>query len=296
VATIAPGTWNPEAVPPRLRPFGMLVTSGLLVREVALGGSVSAELVGAGDVVLPLDEGDDLALVEADVTWTALEPTRVACLDGQFAAAVRRWPQLGVAVLRRSERRVARIALTQAIGQLTRVDDRLVALLWHLSERWGRVTPHGVVLPLRLTHRVLARLIGARRPSVTTALSGLQERGLVERRTDGAWLLLGDPPAPVAPVETLAAPWHDSRTGGSSVTHVEIGPAVEGSQSRPAPAPAAAPVLRLVATVSSRYESQRNRARNAALTSKALCATSQTLVERARMRRAGSSRFSRPAP
>jgi CRP-like cAMP-binding protein len=65
-------------------------------------------------------------------------------------------------------------------------------LLWALAERWGRVSTQGVRLPLQLPHRTLATLVGARRPSVTTALSGLARDGLVERTDDG-WLLHGDP-------------------------------------------------------------------------------------------------------
>ena len=39
---------------------------------------------------------------------------------------------------------------------------------------------------------MLATLVGARRPSVTTALAGLAREGLIERTTEG-WLLHGDP-------------------------------------------------------------------------------------------------------
>jgi hypothetical protein len=37
-------------------------------------------------------------------------------------------------------------------------------------------------------------MVGARRPSVTTALGQLMARGSVERRADGAWVLRGGPP------------------------------------------------------------------------------------------------------
>ena len=60
---------------------------------------------------------------------------------------------------------------TQAISQLVRVDRRLLALFWHLAERWGRVTGDGVLVPLTLSHRMLSQLVGARRPTVSTALS-----------------------------------------------------------------------------------------------------------------------------
>ena len=60
-----------------------------------------------------------------------------------------------------------------AIVHQARVDVRLHMLLWHLAARWGRVRSDGTVLRLRLTHAVLADLVAARRPTVTTALSEL---------------------------------------------------------------------------------------------------------------------------
>ena len=66
----------------------------------------------------------------------------------------------------------------RAVTHLTRVDDRLLVLMWFLAERWGRVRPEGVVVPLKLTHQLLAALVGAKRPSVTTALGELTAAGL----------------------------------------------------------------------------------------------------------------------
>jgi hypothetical protein len=54
------------------------------------------------------------------------------------------------------------------------------------------VSTQGVRLPLNLPHRTLATLVGARRPSVTTAVTGLTRAGLIERVEEG-WLLHGDP-------------------------------------------------------------------------------------------------------
>jgi CRP-like cAMP-binding protein len=82
-----------------------------------------------------------------------------------------------------------------ALSHLNRVDVRLLAFFWHLADRWGRVGPEGVIVPLRLTHRTLAQLVGAQRPSVTTALGALAGEGRVTRRDDGTWLLHGEPPA-----------------------------------------------------------------------------------------------------
>jgi CRP-like cAMP-binding protein len=99
-------------------------------------------------------------------------------------------------LLDRLTERSERLAITQAICQLTRVDRRLLTLFWHVAERWGRVGTDGVVVPLALTHRMLGLLVGARRPTVSSALRELRERDELVRGPDGSWLLRGDPPAP----------------------------------------------------------------------------------------------------
>jgi CRP/FNR family transcriptional regulator, cyclic AMP receptor protein len=66
-------------------------------------------------------------------------------------------------------------------------------VLWHLADRWGYVRPEGTILPLRLTHDVLADLVAAQRPTVSSALSQLTTNELVRLGREG-WLLLGQPP------------------------------------------------------------------------------------------------------
>jgi CRP-like cAMP-binding protein len=124
------------------------------------------------------------------------------------------WPEIFAALMDRAARRAERLVVTQAIAHLTRVDDRLLALLWLLAERWGRVVPGGVLVSLRLPHRTLAGMVGARRPSVTTALGQLMARGAIERRSDGAWILRGNPPSEER-IETAAAavPFVQQRVG-----------------------------------------------------------------------------------
>jgi hypothetical protein len=126
--------------------------------------------------------------------WSVLSTVTLAVLDRRFAAEAARYPEITAALFDRLGGRSLRLATTQAISQLTRVDRRLKALFWHLAERWGRVSGDGVVVPLALTHRILGQLVGARRPTVSTALSELAERQELMRRADGSWLLRGDPP------------------------------------------------------------------------------------------------------
>jgi CRP-like cAMP-binding protein len=189
------GRWVPETDAGN-RPIALLVLDGLLLREATVGDHPAAELLGPGDVVRAWDDDEQEELLPRTVGWTALAPTRVAVIDRGLAVRAAQWPEVFAALLDRAARRAERLVVLQAIAHLTRVDDRLLALLWCLAERWGRVVPDGVVVSLRLSHRTLAGMVGARRPSVTTALGQLMARGEIERRDDGEWVLRGNPPQP----------------------------------------------------------------------------------------------------
>ena len=195
--TLDAGAWTPD-----LRganddeAFGLLVLEGRILREVCVGDRRSGALFGAGDVLRPSDPSE--SMVPHRVEWTVVEPGTVAVLDDVFVTAARRWPGLTACVGARLAQQADRLALHLAISQLPRVEQRVVALLWFLSDRWGRVTPEGVVVPIRLTHEALGRLIGAQRPTVSLALSALDEAGSVRRTPRGGWLLHHDSAAPLA--------------------------------------------------------------------------------------------------
>ncbi|HEX8101822.1 MAG TPA: helix-turn-helix domain-containing protein [Solirubrobacteraceae bacterium] len=183
-----------DDVPDASGAFALLVLDGLLVREALVGDHPSAELIGPGDLVRVALEADMDSLLPRTVEWSVITPARVALLSPALISAAAPWPELLAALMDRAARRADRLMVLQAITHFTRVDDRLHALLWYLAERWGRVVPEGVALNLRLPHRTLAGMVGARRPSVTTAFGQLMARGVVERRDDGAWVLRGGPP------------------------------------------------------------------------------------------------------
>ena len=193
VAHLPRGPWSPEDVE-QDGLFGILVLSGLLVREATVGDHPCAELLGPGDLIRSTEDSDADELLGRSIEWTVLAPARVALLGSGLIAAAAPWPEVITSLVDRAARRADRLVVLQAITHLTRVDDRLLALLWYLAERWGRVSPEGVRIGLRLPHRTLAGMVGARRPSVTTALGQLIARGDLERRPDGAWVLPGSPP------------------------------------------------------------------------------------------------------
>jgi CRP/FNR family cyclic AMP-dependent transcriptional regulator len=191
VERVAPGPWHPWAHEQK-RLGAMLVLDGLILHEVVVDGKRAVELLGPRDVVLTVPPGEAPSHNEQEV-WMVLERARIAWLGRRFADAARRWPALWLGVFDRVEERARHATASLATVQMARVEDRLLTVLWDLAERWGRVTPEGVVLTAPLTHEVLGLLVGARRPSVTSALSGLRERGAVTRREDGAWVVARRP-------------------------------------------------------------------------------------------------------
>jgi len=191
---VEPGPWDGE----RLRDagpenVGLLMLDGLMTRELALADNVSGELLGPGDLVRPWQAAGPERLVPFGVRWTVLETTRLAVLDRRFATTVTRFPPVNAMLIDRLTERSQRLALMQAISQLNGVDRRLLTLFWHMAERWGRVTSAGVSVSVSVPHRVIAQLVGARRPTVSTALSQLADRGELIRQSDGTWLLTGAP-------------------------------------------------------------------------------------------------------
>jgi CRP/FNR family cyclic AMP-dependent transcriptional regulator len=187
------GDWDPAAEFDEITPIvGVMVLEGLLTRDILFAGRTTTELLGAGDLLRPWDDDLQFEPLPFTVRWRVHAAARVAILDTRVAMAAGRWPAIAAALGARHVRRARGLAFQRAIAQLPRVDDRLIVVLWVMAERWGRVGPDGVRLPIDLPHRTLATLVGARRPSVTTALTGLARAGLVERVNDG-WLLHGDP-------------------------------------------------------------------------------------------------------
>ena len=192
---LEPGPWNPhESFADGDGLLGLLVLDGLVKREVELANSACAELLGQGDVIRPWQEDLDGPFSLFEPGWEVLESTTVAILDGRFVTVACRWPAMFETVMARAIQRSRSLAFHRALSHLTRVDVRLLALFWHLADRWGRVSPEGVVVPLHLPHRTIARLVGAQRPSVTTAVGTLSDGGCLLRREDGTWLLRGEPP------------------------------------------------------------------------------------------------------
>jgi CRP/FNR family transcriptional regulator, cyclic AMP receptor protein len=189
---VPPGEWRGRPIPVD-GGIGLLVLEGVLVHRVGIDNRYGAEVIGEGDVLRSLRGEGGGSTLPLTAQWLVLEAARVAVLDERFVRQLARFPQVAGRLFGRSVLRSRQLAVNMAIVHQARVDLRLHLLFWHLAGRWGRVRSDGVLVPLRLTHAVLADLVAARRPTVTSALSDLSRRELVRAVGDG-WLLAGPPP------------------------------------------------------------------------------------------------------
>jgi CRP/FNR family transcriptional regulator, cyclic AMP receptor protein len=197
VLELPPGPWPAPDSAPHQGHLGFLVLSGMLIRRVRVDGSQSGELLLKGDLLRPWVE-DPVSFCDAD--WQVAEPTRLAVLDRAVAVRLFARPELSAALLDKQTERSRSLAIGAATENVRGLDRRLLALFWHLAERCGHRDGGEVVIPLSLTHETLSLLVGARRPSVTTALSHLVGRGALGRRDSGEWILTGSPPPPEPPL------------------------------------------------------------------------------------------------
>lgn len=193
---VARGAWDPdpETSPDATGGIGLLLLEGVVVRRLSLSQRSCAELLGPGDLLRPSQDGFSDLLAPFTVVFRIVEPLLVAHLDVRFVARSAHFPEMTGELISRALDRSRLLARMLAVAQLPRVDTRLLIAMWHLSERWGTVRPEGRVLPGFLSHELLGWIVGARRPSVTTALGQLAQRGLVTRLGDGTWLLGDEPP------------------------------------------------------------------------------------------------------
>jgi CRP/FNR family transcriptional regulator, cyclic AMP receptor protein len=168
------------------RLLGLLVVEGLIATETVIGRRCSLALHGPGDLVTPQLHRVDP--VEGAAAVRCPDRAVVALLDDRVLLAAHRWPRLVGRLFEVAMRQLGEAYTSVAISQLRSVEDRLLALFWHLADGWGRRRADVIAIRCPLTHAMIGQLIGAERPTVSVGLAALAERGLLERR-DGEWRL-----------------------------------------------------------------------------------------------------------
>jgi CRP/FNR family transcriptional regulator, cyclic AMP receptor protein len=186
VMTLQPGGvpgW-PLCSEPAAGFHGFLVVEGLLSRRASMRGLKAAELLGPGDVLRPWD-AHGRPLLEPETDWRIHQAASLAVLDRRFFEVSAPWPEIAWSLRDRDAQRLEALLTRLMIAQAPRIADRVHLLLWHLADRWGRVSPAGVSLPLRLSRALIADLVCTTRESTSRALSALVLHGLVECNGEG---------------------------------------------------------------------------------------------------------------
>ncbi|MEO3748410.1 Crp/Fnr family transcriptional regulator [Plantactinospora sp. B5E13] len=163
-----------------LESYVVLLDEALVKVTVALSDGRHALLAirVSGDIV-----GEISALngTPRTATVTACRPSVIHIIHRQaFRAFLRDYPEaaLEVAGIVADRLRWANRRRTDFTSYPVRI--RLARVLWELAVAYGRRTPRGVVVDIRLTQDELATLCGAAEISLQKALGGLRADGIIE--------------------------------------------------------------------------------------------------------------------
>lgn len=138
-------------------------------------------LLEEGDLLLPQPPGG----VPSRFAVRALTPSTLIVVT---AARFSEWlahPVFAASLVQQLAAQVSDRELAAATALEPRVEHRLLMKIRQLAFRFGRATPQGMRLDLRLTHQQLADMVGAVRESVTIAMGRLAASGelVIENRT-----------------------------------------------------------------------------------------------------------------
>lgn len=150
-----------------VRSGGVALSRRVLDREATLDHVGRGELIG-----LASGPRASTAIVHGDAALFIIP-----------RAAFERWlvehPAMAVPVLDAFAARARRLAERLALVSMHGARARLALLLLDLAERFGVRDARGTIVDLRLTHRELAGLLGATRETVSVAIIGLRDAGVV---------------------------------------------------------------------------------------------------------------------
>lgn len=219
--TLPAGDWEAGELVRDLGPcnmYGCLIADGIVAHDLVLGGRTATHLLGRGDILVPAVRPSQLLPLTR--MFGVADATRLAVLDASFDAVVRKWPAIAGALLGQVERQMERVAVQQLISQLPRADQRIVALLWHLADRWGRADGEGLRVPLTICHEAISHLVDGRRPTISAALGRLADQDLVTRLPNGTWWLATESRALLEDNRMPVPAPHVRLLGGRTTTRV----------------------------------------------------------------------------
>jgi CRP-like cAMP-binding protein len=165
-------------------PTFFVVDSGivrLFQRYAAFGEQAVSRLMRSGDVF-----GESAFMgVPRGMTAEALEDSVVKEYDA--AEFVRDMPPAARGMIQALTRRI-RTMDEEKTAVRASMFQKLAGAILSLAEKDGEKTPGGILIPTKITHEMLAGLIGARRETVTIHLKRLRKLKAVEQRDTGLFV------------------------------------------------------------------------------------------------------------
>jgi CRP/FNR family transcriptional regulator, cyclic AMP receptor protein len=95
---------------------------------------------------------------------------------------LRKFPETSLILLRVMAERLEETYESMACLSLGDVSSRLKRLLLNLAKKEGRKTEEGIIVPSKHTQRELAKMVGARRETVSRLISQFTTEGLLKRK------------------------------------------------------------------------------------------------------------------
>jgi CRP/FNR family transcriptional regulator, cyclic AMP receptor protein len=169
--------------------FDFVVVDGTVLKETTFATTSALELLGPGDVLAPPLSATRQLEFRAVSRYVAFGDVSIATLGVRFTRIAARWPQVSDFLHGQIAEQAHRASQHLAMLHLPRAEDRILALFGELGERFGRVSPEGILIDLPLNHELIGRLIACRRPTATLALQHLHDQGLLTRLADNSWKL-----------------------------------------------------------------------------------------------------------
>lgn len=149
-------------------------------REVTLALLEPGEIFGELEIL----EGSP-----RDTIAEAMEDSQMCVIQKeQFLSLIRKKPELSFRLTKLIGFRMRQIESRVEDLVFRDVPSRLAHLLLQLSEDYGKATPEGILLNIKITHQDMANLIGSIRETVSAVLGGLKKDGLIS--FDGRKIIL----------------------------------------------------------------------------------------------------------
>jgi CRP/FNR family transcriptional regulator, cyclic AMP receptor protein len=172
-----------------LKAFDFVLVEGTVLKETTLASSSALELLGPGDFLAPPLSATRRLEFRAVSRYLALGDVSIATLGVRFTHVAVRWPHLSDFLHGQIAEQAHRASMHLAMLHPPRAEDRVLALFADVGERFGRVTPDGILIDLPLNHELIGRLTASRRPTATLALQHLNDQGLLTRLAENLWKL-----------------------------------------------------------------------------------------------------------